>query len=224
MTNSPEGKFQSGEFITALKQALSEIGATALPDDALKKLADHYEMVARWNSRLNLTRIVKPNEAARLHYAESIFGGRFIGKAKKLLDVGSGAGFPAVPLAVANPHLEVTALESNQKKSVFLKEVKDALKLANFDVIANRLEDFDWSSYEVVTSRALDRASDIYPAMLGALRPGSTLMLYCGGEMVTELAGQLAAGVQTETHPIPGTKGRLIALFRAAAQPQVAVG
>jgi 16S rRNA (guanine527-N7)-methyltransferase len=213
MAQPRDSQSQGSEFVTALIRAVSETEAAPLSDETVNKLAMHYRMLSAWNSRLNLTRIVQPNDAARLHYAESIYAGRFIGTAKTLLDVGSGAGFPAIPLAVTNPALDVIALESNQKKSVFLREVKDALELANLRVVQARLEEFDWSGYDVVTSRALDRAADVYPEMIARLRSASSLMLFCGGEMATLLGHSLPPGVRAETHIVPGTDDRFIILF-----------
>jgi 16S rRNA (guanine(527)-N(7))-methyltransferase RsmG len=213
MTQPRDTQFLGSEFVTALIRAISESGAPPLSEEIVNKLARHYRMLSEWNRRLNLTRIVKPNDAARLHYAESIYAGRFIGTAKTLLDVGSGAGFPAIPLAVTNPSLDVVALESNQKKSVFLREVKDTLELANLQVIQARLEEFDWSGCDTVMSRALDRAADVYPEMIASFKEGSSLMLFCGGEMATLLGHSLPPGVRAEIHIVPGTDDRFIVLF-----------
>ena len=168
-------------------------------------------MLCRWNQRLNLTRITEPRQAARLHYAESLYGASFIDEASALLDIGSGAGFPAVPLAVARPDVQVTALEANQKKSLFLKEARDELGLGNLNVVTSRLEDFDWAGYELLASRALDRAEAILPSIIERLSAKQRLMLYCGPDLVARLEGR--ARVKIETHPIPTTEARLIAIF-----------
>lgn len=167
-------------------------------------------MICRWNQRVNLTRITNPREAARLHYAESLFGASFIQGAHTLLDIGSGAGFPAIPLAVVRPDVQVTALEANHKKSLFLKEVKDELELANLKVATARLEEFDWSGYEWLTSRALDRAESVLPLVIERLQPRQKLMLYCGPDLLAELErGEL----KIETHAIPDSQARLIVIF-----------
>src|SRR2546428_777594 len=114
---------RDNRFRSALSEALAEFGLASLSLSQLDQLTLHYSMLCSWNQRINLTRIIEPVQAARLHYAESLFGSRFAGDATNLLDVGSGAGFPAIPLAVIQPATHVTALEANQKKSLFLKEV-----------------------------------------------------------------------------------------------------
>ncbi|MEK6406073.1 MAG: 16S rRNA (guanine(527)-N(7))-methyltransferase RsmG [Acidobacteriota bacterium] len=202
---------QTAAFQSELETAISSFGIEALTEGQTTQLVRHYSMLCRWNQRLNLTRITEPREAARLHYAESLFGARFIAGARTLLDIGSGAGFPAIPLAVARPDFQVTALEANQKKSLFLKEAKDELGLANLKVMTARLEEFDWDGYELLTSRALDRAEAILPSIIERLSAKQRLMLYCGPDLAAKLEGQVKYKI--ETHPIPHSQARLIAIF-----------
>ena len=202
------------EFRTALIDALAEIGAAAVSAPMLDKLERHYRMLAQWNSKLNLTRIIKPKDAARLHYAESIFAGKFLGNARLLLDVGSGAGFPAAPLAITNPSLEVMALEPNMKKGVFLNEAKDQLALANFHVMQDRIENIDRSSFQAITSRAIENAGSVYPELITGLIRGSTLLLFCSGDLVTTLGRSAPPNVQGEAYLIPGSKDRYVATFK----------
>jgi len=162
---------------------------------------------------MNLTRIAAPREAARLHYAESIYGCSFLRGAASVLDVGSGAGFPAIPLAIINRHMSVTALESNQRKSVFLKEVKHQLALPNLRIATARIEDFGWNSYSAVASRALDRAEKAYAWLIQNLSPGQLLMLFCSGRLLEALARDLPWGLELDRHPIPDSQSRVIALF-----------
>src|ERR1700693_5483776 len=84
---------QDDEFRSELETAISSFGIEALTKEQTSQLVRHYSMLCRWNQRLNLTRITEPRAAASLHYAESLFGARFIASAHTLLDIGSGAGF-----------------------------------------------------------------------------------------------------------------------------------
>jgi 16S rRNA (guanine527-N7)-methyltransferase len=210
------------EFRSALASAVENFGLEALPADQLDRLVRHYRLLREWNRRVNLTRIVEPAEAARLHYAESILAGRYAGNASSILDIGSGAGFPAVPLAVTRPESQITAMEPNQKKATFLKEVKDALALPNLKVVTARIEAFDWSGYDLLTSRALDEAERMYESILGKLRPGKSLLLLCGSDLLARIeeqipevehAGSVRSQVTLQTHAIPDSKTRLVALF-----------
>jgi 16S rRNA (guanine527-N7)-methyltransferase len=202
---------QAATFQSELQTAIASFGIEALTKDQTTQLLRHYAMLCRWNQRLNLTRITEPRAAARLHYAESLFGARFIAGANTLLDIGSGAGFPAIPLAVARPDVLVTALEANQKKSLFLKEAKDELELVNLKVVTSRLEDFDWEGYRLLTSRALDRAEAILPSVIGRLGPNQTLMLYGAPDLIAKIEGNVRYKI--DTHPIPDSEARLIAII-----------
>jgi 16S rRNA (guanine527-N7)-methyltransferase len=211
--NNQDNAQPIGDFKDRLEKTLPDFQIAALSEEQINQLVGHYAMMIEWNRHTNLTRITAPEEAARFHYAESIFGARFAGKAQKILDIGSGAGFPALPLAVAIPTAEVTALESNQKKTTFLSEVKEALQIANFKVVRTRVEDFDIHSYDLLTSRALDRAEDVMPKVLKKMKVGQRLMLYCAPGLVERLQKKLSAPYNIQTHHIPLAESRIIAIF-----------
>ena len=199
-------------FRDALNRAATSF-AVALTDAQVASLVTHYEMLSRWNRRINLTRIVEPRDAARLHYGESLWGGRFIEDARALVDIGSGAGFPAVALAVLRPDVEVTALEVNQKKAIFLTEAADAMRLKNFRVARARLEEFDLSRYDLLTSRALDRAEQMLRPVAARLGASQRLMLYSTRELVATLSTLSGEQMPVEIYPIPQSESRVVALF-----------
>jgi 16S rRNA (guanine527-N7)-methyltransferase len=209
---------QDNDFIPALEMALSRLGINAITDAQAGQLAKHYSMLREWNRRINLTRITEPEDAARFHYADSIFGASFIRDARTLLDIGSGAGFPAIPLAVLRPDLHVTALEANQKKSLFLNEAKHALSLANFKVATARIESFDCAPFDLLTSRALDRAETVLPPVISNLNAGQRFMLYCAPDLLAKLEGRLASMCKVETHAVPQTESHHIAIFSISGE------
>jgi 16S rRNA (guanine527-N7)-methyltransferase len=200
------------DFQRSLVSSIASFGLEALTEELIERLTAHYLMLCRWNQRVNLTRIIKPEDAARFHYAESLFGASFIADEQSVLDIGSGAGFPAIPIAVGRPDVQVTALEANNKKSLFLKEAKEALALTNFRVITARLEDFDWSGYELLTSRALERAEEILPTVINRMSSNNRLMLFCAPDLLGKLEGQVTQ-TSIETHPIPLSYERLVAVL-----------
>ena len=204
---------QSDAFESELRKSFLRFGIERLTEEQISRLVKHYKLLCKWNERFNLTRITKPGEAAILNYAESLFGTRFIAQAKTMLDIGSGAGFPAVPIAIAQPEIDVSALEANQKKSLFLTEAKFELPLDNFRVITARLEDIDCRGYDLLTCRALDRAEAILPSIISDLTEDQRLMLYCVQDLVDKLASQFPAGFKVEVNQIPESEGRLIAIF-----------
>ena len=203
----------TGRFRLTLEATVESFGLEPLTVKQLDRLVEHYTMLCKWNRHINLTRITKPDQAARLHYGESLFGALFVGEARSVLDLGSGPGFPGVPLAVLRSDLLVTALEASQKKALFLNEVKEALDLSNFSVVRARIEDFDWKTYDLLTSRALDRAEEILGSVAARLRPAQRLMLYCTPDLIEQLGGEPAGGYTSEVHPVPQSESRVVALL-----------
>jgi len=125
-------------------------------------LARHYELLAKWNRVLNLTSIDDPAAIVERHYCESLFlAGHLPEGELSVADVGSGAGFPGIPVAVARPDCRVTLIESHQRKAVFLREA--TREMAHVKVFAGRAEalreSFDWA-----ISRAV-RLSEIEPVL-----------------------------------------------------------
>lgn len=106
----------------------------------LSLLEKHYELLLRWNKRLNLTRIVDLHKAVHFHYCESLFLARAVPSGViTVADLGSGAGFPGVPLAILRGDLKITLIESDSRKGVFLREA--TRELGNVEVMVERFED-----------------------------------------------------------------------------------
>ena len=201
------------KFKSALEAAVDAFGLDPLTDAQLASLNRHYSMVLDWNRHINLTRITTPDDAARFHYAESLFGARFIGDARTLLDIGSGAGFPAVPIATVRSDIRVTALEPDQKKALYLCEVKDALGLSNLAVARSRIEHFSWEQYDLLMSRALDSADKILASVASRLSPPQRLMLFCGPNLIERVTKRVAPGYSLEIHAIPQAETRTVAVL-----------
>jgi 16S rRNA (guanine527-N7)-methyltransferase len=126
----------------------------SLPKDAQAKLIAHLELVEKWNRVYNLTAVRERDQMLTHHVLDSVAVVSHLGGAT-LLDVGSGAGFPGIPLAIARPELAVTLLEANHKKSAFLKQAAIELGLANTQVVNERVEAWKPATkYDVVISRA----------------------------------------------------------------------
>lgn len=131
---------------------------SVLPEDRVEALQQHYELLLRWNKVLNLTRVERLEEAVERHYAESLFlAGHLPAGALRIVDIGSGGGFPGIPVAVVRPESSVTLVESHQRKAVFLREA--TRRMANVCVLAKRAEDvkngFDWAISRAVSFRDL---------------------------------------------------------------------
>jgi 16S rRNA (guanine(527)-N(7))-methyltransferase RsmG len=119
----------------------------------LDQLEQHYNLLLKWNSRMNLTRVVAPDEAARIHYAESLLLACVLPPGPlRVADIGSGAGFPGMAIAVFRPDCTVDLVESDQRKAVFLREATRDLE--NVRVIASRAEELS-HKYDWLVSRAI---------------------------------------------------------------------
>jgi len=119
----------------------------------LDQLARHYQLLTRWNQRLNLTRIRDELEAVQLHYCESLFLANYLPPGpQRIVDIGSGGGFPGVPIAIFRPDCEVTLVEAHQRKAVFLKEA--CRELQNVHVRSSRAETLD-GAFDWLVARAV---------------------------------------------------------------------
>src|SRR6266853_1771414 len=144
-------------FADLLKQELQ--GRVDLSDSQIAQLHEHYELLQRWNRKINLTSIPSGAEAVIRHYCESLFFGANLPITEKatIADLGSGAGFPGVPVAILRPEWTVALIESHQRKAVFLREASRGL--GNVVVLANRAGDVE-GSFDWLVSRAVD-AKDV---------------------------------------------------------------
>jgi 16S rRNA (guanine527-N7)-methyltransferase len=147
----------------------------ALAQSQIAQLYQHYELLVRWNQRMNLTTVGAGPETVIRHYCESLFFGAHLPTVNNnisLLDLGSGAGFPGVPLAILKPNWRVMLVESSQRKAVFLRE--STRHLSNIRVLAQRLQTLveatDW-----VVARAVDPLEIL--SNIPRLAPDAGLML-----------------------------------------------
>jgi 16S rRNA (guanine527-N7)-methyltransferase len=152
---------------------LPEVPATLLP-----KLSTYLDLLLKWNARTNLTAVRDPEEIVRRHFGESLFAARHLApETSTLLDFGSGAGFPGLPIALFCPEIAVTLAESQNKKATFLREVIRTLNL-NTEVWFNRVETMPaHRQFQVVTLRAVDDMESALPAAIARIAPGGHLAL-----------------------------------------------
>ena len=138
------------------------LGDAAVPAELYAQLSVYLNLLLRWNGRTNLTAIRDPEEIVQRHFGESLFTAAVLAArlapTATLLDFGSGAGFPGLPIQLMLPDLRVTLAESQHKKASFLREVIRALKLPHTEVWGARVEDMPARTrYDAVTLRAVDR-------------------------------------------------------------------
>lgn len=226
MTDAPERFPFAGDLLAGLIAG----EALSLPPGSEEKLAAFCAEMLRWNRTYRLTAITDPGEIAVKHILDSLILLRFSPFPGRILDFGSGAGFPGIPLAVALPGTPVVLLESSGKKCAFLSHVRSRLCLSNVDVVRGRLASgvsppFAGRFEHVVTRATLPPARAL-PLLLPHLSPGGRVLLMTGpgrhgqggsarGEPGAASPGAVPGRVERFSLPM-GMGRREIREFRAA--------
>ena len=137
----------------------------AMPAAAQAAQIKYLELIEKWNKVHNLTAVRDPDQMLAHHLLDSLAILPHLGAAKSLVDIGSGAGLPGIPLAIANPGLAVTLVDSSHKRQIFQQQCKAELGLTNIEAIHSRAEDFQSDvGFDVVISRAFSDLSDFVSA------------------------------------------------------------
>ena len=174
----------------------------------LDQISMYIDILQRWNTRINLTAIRNEEEMVTRHFGESLFmashlfpepsnpchpeRSQITSDVPRVIDIGSGAGFPGLPLKIWAPQIHLTMVESNHKKAAFLREVSRALTLTNVDVISERAENVTRSAdsprSEVVTLRAVENFKIVLSHAVTFLVPKGRLALLIGASQIPKLA------------------------------------
>jgi 16S rRNA (guanine527-N7)-methyltransferase len=177
-----------------------ELDRFELTAETLALLRTYYSLLIRWNERLHLVAPCSPEEFATRHVLESLMLLKHLPSQAKIADIGPGGGLPIVPCLIARADLNVTMIESSQKKAVFLREALNAVG-RTASILARRFEDVEPPEVEFITCRALDQFIRKIRVLLDWAPDGSTLLVF-GGENLLD----------GERFLIPGSEKRY--LFR----------
>jgi 16S rRNA (guanine527-N7)-methyltransferase len=202
-----------------LAEGLARLQLT-LPLETQQKLLDYVALVQKWNKVYNLTAVRDADKMLTHHLLDSLAVVPHVLDAKNILDVGSGAGLPGIPLALALPDTRVTLLDSNQKKTTFLHQAVIELKLSNAEVVCERVEKYQSKqTFSVVVSRAFADLPAFVEQAGRLVAAGGTLLAMKGVLPADEIA-QLKAGFQlsgvTPLH-VPGLAAERHLVFLKAA-------
>ena len=206
------------EFDKALAARAPDFGVT-LTDEARAALRAYFELVSAWNPRLHLVAPCPPAEFAARHVLESLLALPFLGAGGKLVDVGSGAGLPAIPCLVARPDLRAVLFESSQKKSVFLREALRKLgRRESAAVVARRFEETEPPAADFLTCRAVERFTEILPELLSWASGVRTLLLFGGKRLREKLE---TASLSFEAVRVPETERSFLFVVRRNLESQI---
>lgn len=149
----------SAGLLAQLEQSCARL-QLSMSDGQKQQLVAYVLLLEKWNKVYNLTSVRDPLEMMQRHILDSLALMPYL-DAESLLDVGTGAGLPGIPLAIALPQMQVTLLDSNSKKTRFLQQVKAELKLTNVKVVHGRVEQVVLPKFSVVTARAFATIAQI---------------------------------------------------------------
>lgn len=169
-------------------QGLAAMGI-ALDEPALARAVAHLNLVAKWNRVHNLTAVREPEQMVVIHLLDSLSLLPYLGEARTLIDVGSGAGFPGIPIAIARPDVQVTLLDSSHKKGTFLEQARTELALENASVVCERVESYKpQAGFDVVVSRAFADLGDFVAQAQHLVAPGGRMLAMKGVYPFEEIA------------------------------------
>jgi 16S rRNA (guanine527-N7)-methyltransferase len=176
----------------------------ALDAPAIERLLDYVDLLARWNQTYNLTAVRDPAEMVTKHVLDSLAVAPYVSGAA-LADLGSGAGLPGIPLAIAAPERQILLVDSNGKKARFLREAVRRLELTRVDVAESRVENVK-GSFDRIVARAYASLADMLVAGGHLLAPGGTWLAMKGRFPQDELPAVPAEFVVTMVIPlsVPG--------------------
>lgn len=173
----------------------------ALSERLISQFAAYLDLLVRWNSRTNLTAVRNPEQMVTRHLGESLFAGLclspYLEQGAAVLDFGSGAGLPGIPIQILHPHIRVTLAESQGKKAAFLREVVRALELPS-SVWSKRAELLPQEErFDVVMLRAVDNMENMREVGLGLLSPGGVLLEMGGDALEGDVLWRMPTRVQS---------------------------
>jgi len=210
-------------FERELRRQATAAGLSLTGDD-VASMERHYHLLLRWNSSAKLTTITALPEVVSRHFIESILAVPHLGaRGGDLLDIGSGGGFPALPILVLRPDYSGTLLEPATRKWAYLKTVVQALDLGSrARVLRRRADSRDevaaFGPFDCLTMRAVPGHEEIIAGAAAGLRPGGRALLFVGAESAERVRSTLPAGLGLKaTVPLPGRRASfLIVLERDA--------
>ena len=197
--------------------------ALELSEAQLARLVAHLDLLDEWNARMNLTAIRDRPSQLTKHLLDSLTVQPYL-RGERIADVGSGAGFPGIPLAIVEPHRQFTLIESTGKKCRFLEHVRDVLELKNVAVVQSRAESYKPDMrFDTVLARAVGPVADLVkvagPLVVGGGRLLAMKGRYPEQEVAARLDGWKVAAVHPLTVPGLAEERHLVEICRSHDKP-----
>jgi 16S rRNA (guanine527-N7)-methyltransferase len=168
----------NNDQLNNLKTWFDKINLSIEPE-LLKKITDYHDLILAWSRRINLISKGDHAQIIENHILDSLGPIELIPRTGKLIDIGTGAGLPGIPISLVRPALRITLMESVHKKILFLRAAKNELGLENVNIAECRLEQFIPSEpFDIATMRALPRWESHLEKVMGMVRPGGKIIYY----------------------------------------------
>lgn len=174
-------------LINLLQKASHEVGAS-LSESQLKLFWLYLQELLEWNKTFNLTGIRDPADIIIKNFVDSLTPLPYLERSGKLLDIGSGAGFPGIPLKIAAPQLQVHIVDARRKKTAFLKHIIRTLELKGVTALHGRAEEMEQPGqpFQIIISRAFRRLEPLIKLVSPLIEPGNMLVAMLGPTSETE--------------------------------------
>ena len=161
-------------------------------EEQLQKFYKYMNLLIEWNKKINLTAIIEPEDIVLKHFIDSLTILPFIDKNKKIIDIGTGAGFPGIPVSIMRNDVDMTLLDSLNKRINFLNEVIKILNLKNVNTIHSRIEDLAKNkkyreTYDIATSRAVANLSTLSEYMIPMIKTRGISICMKGSDIEEEI-------------------------------------
>lgn len=224
------------EMLECLRQVVAVTGLK-ISTEQYRLFGDYYELMLEHNQRVNLTRITEPVDVAIKHFGDSLalLSAISFQTGSAIADVGTGAGFPGLPIAILRPDLQVTLIDSLRKRTAFLTEVVQRLKLVNVRVVWGRAEDLGRKAlfreqFNVVMARAVAPLNVLSELCLPLLERGGLFVAMKGPKAEEEIIqatvairrlGGVLLGSETQNLPLVNEKRCLIRIAKQMTTPQL---
>lgn len=214
------------QFCHYLKKGANALGIGLSPDQT-DLLTAHARELQLWNAKMNLTAITDIRLVAYKHFVDALAAARFLGRPSRIMDLGSGAGFPAVPMKVLSPNLDVTMVDAVRKKVSFLNHVVRTLKLGNIRAVHARVEDLAKDAvhchmYDAVTARGFADLEKLVGLAGPMLAPGGRIYALKGDHALEEITPDLEAQFEIthEYYTLPFVDAQRVVVILRALQTQ----
>lgn len=173
----------------------------------IAKFYEYMNLLLEWNEKINLTAITEPNDIILKHFIDCLTIKKYLKNTDKIVDIGTGAGFPGIPLAIMSETNKFTLVDSLNKRVNFLNEVKEKISLKNIEAIHSRAEDFGQNKmyrekYDIAVSRAVANLSVLLEYLLPTVKVGGKVICMKGSQVEDEISeakfalGELGAKIK----------------------------